>query len=125
MSARVRSRYFDSERPRVEVIPMIDIMMFLLVFFVVISLNMIAGTGVEMVLPGSKTTKEIKSATVTVGVTKDNKIVIDGETISQDALTNKLTELKKNQKITRWASPRRRRNAQQRANSAKASLRKA
>jgi biopolymer transport protein ExbD len=100
MSARVRSRYFEAERPRVEVIPMIDIMMFLLVFFVVISLNMIAGTGVEMVLPGSKTTKEIKSATVTVGVTKDNKIVIDGETISQDALTNKLTELKKDQKIS-------------------------
>lgn len=100
MSGRVRSRYFDAERPRVEVIPMIDIMMFLLVFFVVISLNMIAGTGVDMVLPGSKTTKEIKSATVTVGVTKDNKIVIDGETISQDALTTKLTELKKDQKIS-------------------------
>ncbi len=56
MSGRVRSRYFDADRPRVEVIPMIDIMMFLLVFFVVISLNMIAGTGVDMVLPGSKTT---------------------------------------------------------------------
>ncbi len=100
MSGRVRSRYFDADRPRVEVIPMIDIMMFLLVFFVVISLNMIAGTGVDMVLPGSKTTKEIKSTTVTVGVTKDNKIVIDGETISQDALTAKLTELKKDQKIS-------------------------
>lgn len=100
MSGRVRSRYFDAERPRVEVIPMIDIMMFLLVFFVVISLNMIAGTGVEMVLPGSKTTKEIKSATVTVGVTKDNQIVIDGETISQDALTTKLTELKQDQPIS-------------------------
>lgn len=100
MSGRIRSRYFDAERPRVEVIPMIDIMMFLLVFFVVISLNMIAGTGVEMVLPGSKTTKEIKSATVTVGVTKDNQIVIDGETISQDALTTKLTELKQDQPIS-------------------------
>lgn len=100
MSGRVRSRYFDAERPRVEVIPMIDIMMFLLVFFVVISLNMIAGTGVEMILPGSKTTKEIKSATVTVGVTKDNQIVIDGETISQDALTTKLTELKQDQPIS-------------------------
>ena len=98
MSGRIRSRYFDAERPRVEVIPMIDIMMFLLVFFVVISLNMIAG--VEMVLPGSKTTKEIKSATVTVGVTKDNKIVIDAETISLEALTQKLTELKKDQKIS-------------------------
>lgn len=100
MSGRIRSRYFDAERPRVEVIPMIDIMMFLLVFFVVISLNMIAGTGVEMILPGSKTTKEIKSATVTVGVTKDNQIVIDGETISQDALTTKLTELKQDQPIS-------------------------
>ncbi len=100
MSGRIKSRYFDAERPRVEVIPMIDIMMFLLVFFVVISLNMIAGTGVEMVLPGSKTTKQIKSATVTVGVTKDGRFVINGETVSQDAVTQKLMELKKDQKIS-------------------------
>ena len=100
MSGRVKSRYFDAQRPRVEVIPMIDIMMFLLVFFVVISLNMIAGTGVEMVLPGSKTTKEIKSATVTVGVTKDGKLVVNGETVTQDALTKKLVELKKDQTIS-------------------------
>ncbi len=100
MSGRIRSRYFEAERPRVEVIPMIDIMMFLLVFFVVISLNMIAGTGVEMVLPGSKTAKEIKAATVTVGVTKDSRIVIDAETISQNELTNKLLEIQKDRKIS-------------------------
>ena len=100
MKSRSRVGYFDALRPRVEVIPMIDIMMFLLVFFVVISLQMIAGTGVEMELPGSKTTKKIKSATVTVGVTRDNKIVIDGNTVSQDALTEKLVELKKDQKIS-------------------------
>lgn len=100
MRSRTRLGYFDATKPRVEVIPMIDIMMFLLVFFVVITLQMIAGTGVEMELPGSKTTREIKSATVTVGVTRDNKIVIDGETISQEALTEKLVELKKDQKIS-------------------------
>ncbi len=100
MSGRIKTRYFDAERPRVEVIPMIDIMMFLLVFFVVISLNMIAGTGVEMVLPGSKTTQQIKSATVTVGVAKDGRFVINGETVSQDAVTQKLVELKKDQKIS-------------------------
>ena len=100
MKSRSRVGYFDALRPRVEVIPMIDIMMFLLVFFVVISLQMIAGTGVEMELPGSKTTKKIKSATVTVGVTRDSKIVIDGNTVSQDALTEKLVELKKDQKIS-------------------------
>ena len=45
MSTRARAGYFAAAKPRVEVIPMIDIMMFLLVFFVVISLRMIAGTG--------------------------------------------------------------------------------
>jgi biopolymer transport protein ExbD len=100
MTRRARGGYFEADRPRVEVIPMIDIMMFLLVFFVVISLKMIAGTGVDMELPGSKTTREIKSATITVGVTKDNKIVVDGATVTQDALTQKLVELKKDQKIS-------------------------
>ena len=55
MTRRARTGYYDAERPRVEVIPMIDIMMFLLVFFVVISLKMIAGTGVAMELPASAT----------------------------------------------------------------------
>lgn len=100
MKSRSRVGYFDALRPRVEVIPMIDIMMFLLVFFVVLSLQMIAGTGVEMELPGSKTTQKIKSATVTVGVTRDGKIVIDGSSVSQDALTEILVELKKDQKIS-------------------------
>ena len=100
MKSRSRIGYFDAARPRVEVIPMIDIMMFLLVFFVVISLQMIAGTGVEMELPGSKTTREIKSATITVGVTRDNRIVIDGDSVSQEVLTQKLVELKKDQKIS-------------------------
>ena len=59
MKSRTRVGYQDAQRPRVEVIPMIDIMMFLLVFFVVISLQMIAGTGVDMELPGSKTTRNL------------------------------------------------------------------
>ena len=57
-----RPGYFDAGKPRVEVIPMIDIMMFLLVFFVVISLKMIAGTGLDMELPGSATTQELKTS---------------------------------------------------------------
>ena len=79
MFRRSRNSYFEVERPRVEVIPMIDIMMFLLVFFVVLSVNMIAGTGVDMNLPGSKTTADIKEATITVGVKKDNQFIVDGE----------------------------------------------
>ena len=91
---RRRPSYFEADRPRVEVIPMIDIMMFLLVFFVVISLKMIAGTGVPMELPSATSTQQIKSSTLTVGVTKNGETVIDGQTLSGDALRTKLTSLK-------------------------------
>ena len=95
MSGRTRGGYFDANRPRVEVIPMIDIMMFLLVFFVVISLNMIAGSGVLMEIPGSKTTQQLKVSTITVGVTKDGKVVVAGKTLDPDQLKARLNELKK------------------------------
>jgi biopolymer transport protein ExbD len=95
VSGRTRGGYFDANRPRVEVIPMIDIMMFLLVFFVVISLNMIAGSGVQMEIPGSKTTQQLKVSTITVGVTKDGKVVVAGKMLNADQLKARLNELKK------------------------------
>jgi biopolymer transport protein ExbD len=99
MTRRDRPSYFDSHRPRVEVIPMIDIMMFLLVFFVVITLKMIAGTGIEMDLPGSSSTQEIKSSTITVGVTKAGDTVVDGKTLTPDALKDRLVALKKDKPV--------------------------
>jgi len=95
VSRRARGGYFDANRPRVEVIPMIDIMMFLLVFFVVISLNMIAGAGVQMEIPGSKTTQQLKVSTITVGVTKDGKVVVAGKQVNPDELKARLNVLKK------------------------------
>ena len=99
MSARARTGYFEASKPRVEVIPMIDIMMFLLVFFVVISLRMIAGTGVPMEIPSSKTTQSIKSSTVTVGITKTGETVIDGKPVTQEELKTKLSALKKQKPV--------------------------
>ena len=99
MSARTRASYFEASRPRVEVIPMIDIMMFLLVFFVVISLRMIAGTGVPMEIPSSKTTQSIKSSTVIVGITKTGETVIDGKPVTQEELKARLVELKKQKPV--------------------------
>ena len=94
-----RPGYFDASRPRVEVIPMIDIMMFLLVFFVVISLKMIAGTGIDMELPGSTTTQELKTSTITVGVTKGGGTVVEGKTLTSDQLKERLIALKKAQPV--------------------------
>jgi biopolymer transport protein ExbD len=96
---RGRRHYFEADRPRVEVIPMIDIMMFLLVFFVVISLKMIAGTGVAMELPGSRTTTRIETSTITIGVTRSGETVLDGRPVTQDELRARLIALKEQQKV--------------------------
>jgi len=99
MMRRPRLSYFDSARPRIEVVPMIDIMMFLLVFFVVISVRMIAGTGIEMDLPGSTTAQELKSSTITVGVSKSGDIVVDGKSVSAEALKDRLIALKRDRPV--------------------------
>jgi biopolymer transport protein ExbD len=94
-----RSHYFDAQKPRVEVVPMIDIMMFLLVFFVIVTLKMIAGTGVAMELPGSATTQDLKTSTITVGVTKSGEVVIDGKTVTAAELRDTLRALKQDKPI--------------------------
>ena len=87
--------YFDVDKPRIEIIPMIDIMMFLLVFFIVITLRMIQGTGIQLDLPSSKTTQDLKPTQITIGVQKDGAMYIDGQPYSAEAMKAKLEEAKK------------------------------
>ncbi len=60
-------RYFDQVRKgRIEIIPMIDIMLFLLVFFIMLTAQMIPDRGLAYHLPGSHTATRLQPATVTV-----------------------------------------------------------
>tara|TARA_B100000575_G_C23083204_1_gene624126 strand:- start:917 stop:1333 length:417 start_codon:yes stop_codon:yes gene_type:complete len=98
---RYGKRYFSPSQPkaRVEVIPMIDIMMFLLVFFVIVSLRMIEGSGLNLNIPTSKTSQEIKSSTLTIGVDSNGILMVDGEVINVNSLQIKLSELKEMGKL--------------------------
>ena len=92
--------YFEVDKPRIEIIPMIDIMMFLLVFFIVITLRMIQGTGIQLDLPSSKTTQELKPTQITVGVQKDGAMYVDGQPYSADGLKSLLETAKRdNEKL--------------------------
>lgn len=95
MKSRINRQVLRPAKPRVEVIPMIDIMMFLLVFFVIVAMKMIDGTGVAMEIPGSRTTEAIQNSTLTIGVDQGGIIVIDGSEILPEDLTAKLVNLKK------------------------------
>ena len=71
------------KKARIEIIPMIDVMMFLLVFFVLISVNVIPALGIKTQQPSSSQTQPLKTKDVQVVVTlgKENVIQVDGRDV--------------------------------------------
>lgn len=92
------NRFLD-KRPNklhIELIPMVDVMMFLLVFFVLISINVISAMGIKTQLPVSsvaKDNKNLKRIVVTVPV--EGNYEVDGKAVkSLDDLSIALQDLK-------------------------------
>ena len=77
------------KKARIEIIPMIDVMMFLLVFFVLISVNVIPALGIKTQQPNSSQAQQLKTKDVQVVVTlgKENAIQVDGKDIDLKNLT--------------------------------------
>lgn len=74
-------------KARIEIIPMIDVMMFLLVFFVLISLNVIPAMGLKTQLPTSSKPEKLEVRThAVVTVIKDGRIQMDRVDYSLDGL---------------------------------------
>ena len=79
------------KRLHIEIIPMIDVMMFLLVFFVLISLNVIPALGIKTQLPGAAHAQQLKpqnKAVITLGL--DDRLQLDGKDLNQTELVVQL-----------------------------------
>lgn len=85
--------YLDAERPRIEIIPMIDIMMFLLVFFIMMTLKMIPGTGVQLNLPGASTADKLPTTQVVIGVEENGSMYIGDQSMDKDQLAAYLNKM--------------------------------
>jgi len=83
----MKMRYFEYRKGRIEIIPMIDVMLFLLVFFIMVTLQMIPDAGVKMQLPVSSQAVELPHPEFTVNVQSDGSIVVKGQTMTADQLT--------------------------------------
>ena len=70
------------KKARIEIIPMIDVMMFL-VFFVLISVNVIPALGIKTQQPNSSQVQQLRTKDVQVVVTlgKENVIQVDGKDV--------------------------------------------
>jgi biopolymer transport protein ExbD len=85
-------RYLESRKPRIEIIPMIDIMLFLLVFFIMMALKMIPTSGHVTKLPTSSTTTIIQNSKMTVEVLENNSLIVDNKPMQAGELTNLLKQ---------------------------------
>jgi biopolymer transport protein ExbD len=74
---------FDDEprrRVQIEIIPMIDVMMFLLVFFVMISLNVIPITGLKTQLPQASQAEQMELVKhLVITLAEDGHLEIEGQ----------------------------------------------
>ncbi len=78
------------KKARIEIIPMIDVMMFLLVFFVLISVNVIPALGIKTQQPNSSQAQNLKTPDKQVMVTlgREGLIQLDGQAVELDSLVS-------------------------------------
>ena len=82
-------------RARIEIIPLIDIIFFLLATFVMVSLSMVKNQGIAVALPTAATGQpqaQARSATVTV--TEAGRLYLDRELVTFDTLPQRLDALR-------------------------------
>lgn len=81
-------------KARIEIIPLIDIMFFLLATFVMVSLSMVKNKGIPVNLPGAATAQpQDRGETHFVTLTRSGEIVVDRQTIPPAALEGVLRDL--------------------------------
>ncbi len=91
--ARKERTFFAAKRARIEIIPMIDIMMFLLVFFIMITLKMIASSSLQIDLPGAETADPLPDSRVLIGIQNDGLAAIDGVKMDRDGIREVLRRM--------------------------------
>ena len=85
----------SQKRARIEIIPLIDIIFFLLATFVMVSLSMVQNQGIPVRLPAAATSQpEERKDAATVSVSATGQLYLDKDEITLDALTARLAQLK-------------------------------
>lgn len=82
------------DEPEIIVIPMIDVMMFLLFFFMVASLAMVTQNAIPVTLPKAATAQEENAQQITVTIRADGTIYLNTARITIDRLESALEKLK-------------------------------
>lgn len=94
MRKRVRiGRRVPAEEPEIIVIPMIDVMMFLLFFFMVASLAMVVQAGLPVNLPKASNAASHSSQNITITLTPTNEVYLNTTKTTIEKLSDGLKKI--------------------------------
>lgn len=85
-------RYLEARKARIEIIPMIDIMLFLLVFFAMLALRMIPASGHVTKLPSSSTAMAIPRPKLLVDIAADGALLVEKQVLTPAQLSSLLRQ---------------------------------
>ena len=74
------------KKARIEIIPMIDTIFFLLVFFMISTLSMARYTGLPVNLPKAASGQQTPSESAAVTITQDGKVFLDKQEVPRENL---------------------------------------
>src|SRR5438128_5156812 len=86
----VRVSRQELPKARIEIIPMIDVIFFLLVFFMVSTLSMTVNRGLPVDLPAAGTAQSNLRENVNLTLTQDGGLFLDKEPISRQEIGRRL-----------------------------------
>ncbi|MBN3216449.1 MULTISPECIES: ExbD/TolR family protein [Pectobacterium] len=89
------------QKAHIDLVPMIDVMMFLLVFFVLISMNVIPALGLKTQLPAAGSAQQLKpqkKAIITLGA--QDHLELDGQPMALSDLVTTLQQQQQDQQTT-------------------------
>lgn len=89
---KIRSSYSSRKKARIEIIPLIDIIFFLLATFVMVSMSMVKNEGVPVKLPTASTAvPQERKNSVAISVTKNGDIYLDKRPVTKDEMKVQLS----------------------------------
>ncbi len=91
---RIKTGY-ENRRARIELLPMIDVVFLLLVFFIYAMLSMVTHRGLRVELPTSATAQVDQRRFLSITITAGNRILLEEAEVRLDDLAGRVRALKR------------------------------
>ena len=90
---------YESKKARIEMLPLIDVVFLLLVFFIYAMLSMVLHHGLNIDLPAAASARADKEEYLAITIDADNNLFLDGDPIEQDELAEHVMQRRSSDEI--------------------------